>query len=449
MRKPSRDTPIAPEPVVLFSIPAERSAPKSGNDDERCEQQRREIPWTKQLAQEPAHTSNKPHHRATGSTLPIDRVPILPILEFRTVGPDLNLPESTGQPENLPKWRGTALTVAVVKATSGRLRSTYDSYTAQVLKSPTSTTGVSRMSSVSTEASLMSVGTTLDYSFFTVPPQNEYAMSQQYKTQARGSNFGSRNPEKRPEQKSTRRFKTHIISPHGASFAVARKSHRSNGRGPARPTLARSFHPSPGNSRMIGNMANIHVFSTRAQRVQVIRPLEKPVIIGIFPVGSQAPRKRVPKFPNLQVSSVEGCKAVKPITLPPQDVVATLTTVPNNSATFSPRELVPQLPTTPSSIPDRINIRWLETPPPLGFTKPHWCQESQLAELRPVSLPSSAAELSPLSPLQQKEAMVNAGQSKKGGIPESLRIGNKENSSLFQRLTSLESLEAILGFELS
>lgn len=360
------------------------------------------------------------------------------------MGPDLN------PPEKLPKWRGTALTVAVVKATSGRLRSTYDSYTAQVLKSPTSTTGVSRMSSVSTEASLMSVGTTLDYSFFTVPPQNEYAMSQEHnKTQAQKSNFSSRNPEKRPEQKSTSRSKTHIISPHGASFAVARKSHRSNGRGPARPTLARSFHPSPGNSRMIGNMANIHVFSTRAQRVQVIRPSEKPVIIGIFPVGSQAPRKRVPKFPNLQVSSVEGCKAVKPITLLPQDVVvATLTTVPSNSAAFSPRELVPQLPTTPSSIPDRINTRWLETLPLLGFAKPHSCRESQLAELRSVSLPPSAAELS-LSPLQKKGAMVNAGQSKKGGIPESLRIGNKENSSLFQRLTSLESLEAILGFELS
>lgn len=366
------------------------------------------------------------------------------------MSPDLNLPKSTGQPKRPLKGRDTTLAVTVSKATSGNLRSTYNSYAAQVLRPtlemPKSAVGVSRMSSVSTEESSMSVGTTLDYSFFPLPPQDEYVVSQRHKTQtpraqqSLKSNSNSEHPQQRPEQKSTRRSKTRILSPRGTSFAVARKSHRSNGRGPARRKSVRNSHyPSPGKPRMVGNMANMTISSTRARRIQVIRPSEKPAIIGIFSADSQVLRKRVP---TLQVSGVQGGLATK---LSPQKIgVAKVITVPSNSTTSRPRELlVQQLPTPPPSTPDRTNIQWPGILPLLRFTSLLQYEVNQPAEPRAAFSPPSV-KLSPtqaLLPLWEKKVMTNAEQRRGGGIPEILRIGNKENSSLFQRLTNLDSLE--------
>ncbi|KAL0632194.1 hypothetical protein Q9L58_008943 [Maublancomyces gigas] len=310
-----------------------------------------------------------------------------------------------------------------------------------------SAAGVSRMSSVSTEGSSMSVGTALDYSFFPLPPQTEYVVSQRHKAQtpraqqSLKSNFNSENPQQRPEQKSTRRSKTRIGPPRGTSFAVARKSHRSNGRGLARRKSVRnSYYASLGKPRMIGNMVNTPIFSTRARRIQVIRPLEKPAIIGIFSVNSQVLRKPVP---TLQVSGVQGGFATK---LPPQKIgVAKLITVPSNCTKSRPRELLVQrLPAPPSSIPGRTNIQWPGILPLLRFTSLLQYEVNQPAEPRTVPSPPPVVKRSPiqaLSPLREKKVMTNAEQRKGGGIPEILRIGNKENSSLFQRLTNLDSLE--------
>lgn len=295
----------------------------------------------------------------------------------------------------------------------------------------------------------MSVGTTLDYSFFPLPPQNEYVVSHRHKTQtpraqrSLGSNSNSEHPQQRSEQKPTRHSKTRIVSPRGTSFAVARKSHRSNGRGPARRTSARNSHyQSSGKPRMVGNMANMPVFSTRARKIQVIRPLEKPAIIGIFSVS----RKRVPEFSTLQVSGVQGGLATKPVTLPPQTIaVAELISVPSNSSTpLSRTLLVQKLSTPPSSTPDRTDTQWPGILPLLRFTSLLQYEVSQPAEPRPASSPPPVVKLSlaqAFSPPQEKKVMANAEQVNGGGIPEILRIGNKENWSLFQRLTNLDSLE--------
>lgn len=421
--------------MLPLSIPAAPSAPKGGSGDERYKQRRGENPQAKQLSQAPTCTSNRPHHRAA-----------LPTLEFRAISPDLNLPKSTGQPGRPLKGRDT---IAVSEATSGNLCSTYSSYAAAQVSKPTpemleSAAGVSRMSSVSTEGSSMSVGTAFDYSFF---PQNKYVVSQRHKAQtpraqqSLKSNFNSENPQQRPEQKSTRRSKTRIVPPRGTSFAVARKSHRSNGRGPARRKSARNSHYAPpGKPRMIGNVANTPIFSTRARKIQVIRPSEKPAIIGIFSANSQVLRERVP---TLQVSGVQGGFATK---LPPQKIgVAKLITVPSNSTTSRPRELLVQrLRAPPSGIPDRTNIQRPGILPLLRFTSLLQYGVDRPAEPRAASSPPPVVKRSPiqaLSPLREKKVMTNAEQRERGGIPEILRIGNKENSSLFQRLTNLDSLE--------
>lgn len=395
-------------------------------------------------------------YQAAGTVLPMKRVPTLPVSEFLAMDISPAPREVRRKPEMISGANGTPLATVETETISRHPLSTrthnpaYSVQGTQMQKllpvRPPLTMTVPRMSPVSTGISAISIDTTLDYSLFTLQPHSRRPRNQQSFEPQNSSG----NPQLRPKQfiqQSARRPANRILSPRRASFIAAQKSHWSNGRRPGRRVSTKNpQYQTSGKQRVLGNTRNTSISSVSVKRVQVIRPSRKPVLVGI-PASSQSPVKRMPNFPTVQISETQQPLAKKSAVPPSQNIIGAGAIahppkgLPNKDLAI-PQE--PPAPMSPTPLPKHILGRSNDVWPRPATVMPTRTQRNEPSEPRSASAPPSVIKIRSVEPFlasHEERGMRTVERGKMGMIPDILRIGNKQNSSLSQRLTSLESLD--------